>query len=289
MLPAEKIAITDIGVGSIGQANTNNQHGITCQQVNTCEQGDVTCKQDVRACEQAHTELPVASGSHVFATACNPASDVRVETKPFLSSFPQPPSYQLPDLCDMPQPLQGCTVNATTSVPIDPIVRNDVLWDEIFSTFPGAFEPTSTPQPVRCNIKHHVITSGPPVVSRVCRLSPERLAFLKQEIRQLLESGIVVPSSSPYASPIHIDPKQKPGDFRMVDDYRALNNVTQPDRYPLPYLADFVGIAQDCTIFRKLDSQGLSLETSTETRSAENCCYYPSGFVRVHKVALWYA
>ena len=98
-------------------------------------------------------------------------------------------------------------MNATTSAPIDPIVKNDVLPDEIFSTYPGAFEPTLTPQPVRCKIEHHIITSGPPVVSRVRRLSPERLAFVKKEIRQLLESGIVVPSSSPYASPIHIVPK----------------------------------------------------------------------------------
>ena len=253
VLPAEKTATTDIGVGSIGQAGANNQYGITRQHINTCEQGDVTCTQDVWACEQAITELPIASDSPVITTACNPASDVRVEAKPSLSSFPQPPSNHLPALCDMPQPLQSCTVHATTSAPIDPIVKNNVLRNEIFSTYPGAFEPTLTPQPVRCNIEHHVITSGPPVVSRVRRLSPERLAFVKKEIRHLLESGIVVPSSSPYASPIHIVPKQKPGDFRMVGDYRALNNVTQPDRYPLPYLADFVDIAQGCTIFSKLD------------------------------------
>ena len=61
MLTAEKTATTDIGVGGIGQTNTNNQYGITRQQVNTCEQCDVTCKQDIKACEQTHTELPVAS------------------------------------------------------------------------------------------------------------------------------------------------------------------------------------------------------------------------------------
>ena len=153
----------------------------------------------------------------------------------------------------MPQPLQSCTVNATTSTPIDPIVENDVLRDEILSKYSVAFESTSTPQPVRCSIEHHVITSGPPVVSRVRRLSHERLAFIKQEIQQLLASSIVVPSSLPYASPIHIVPKQKPGDFRMVDDYRALSNVLEPDRYPLPYLADFVDTAQGCTIFSTLD------------------------------------
>ena len=179
LLPAVKTATTDIGVGSVGQANTNIQYGITSQQINTCEQGDVTCKQDVRVCEQAHTELPVASDSSVITTACNPASDVRVEAKPSLSNFPQPPSNHLLALCNIPQPLQSCTVNATTSAPIDTIVKNDVLWDEIFSAYPGAFEPTPNLQPVCCNIEHHVITSGLPVVSRVCRLSPERLAFVK--------------------------------------------------------------------------------------------------------------
>ena len=39
----------------------------------------------------------------------------------------------------------------------------------------------------------------------------------------------------------------------MVGDYTAVNNVTQPDRYPLPYLVDFVDIAQGCTIFSKFD------------------------------------
>ena len=126
---------------------------------------------------------------------------MRVENKPSLSSFPQPPSNQLPALCDVSEPLQSCPVNATTSTTIDPIVENDALRDEILSTYPDAFESISTPQPVRCNIEHHVITSGPPVMSRVCRLSSERLAFVKLEIRQLLESGIVVPFSFAFCQP----------------------------------------------------------------------------------------
>ena len=73
VLPAEKNETTDIGVGDIGQANTNNQYGMTRQQINTCEQGDITCIQDVRACERTHTEQPAASDSQVVATACNPA------------------------------------------------------------------------------------------------------------------------------------------------------------------------------------------------------------------------
>ena len=45
---------------------------------------------------------------------------------------------------------------------------------------------------------------------------------------------------------------KKCDDFRMVGNSRALNNVTQnADCYPLPYIIDFVGIAQGCTIVSK--------------------------------------
>ena len=77
------------------------------------------------------------------------------------------------------------------------------------------------------NINHHIITSGPPVKFNLRRLSPEKLTFVKEEIAQLVRDGIITPSSSPYASPIHIVPKSQPGKFRMVGDYRALNTTTQ--------------------------------------------------------------
>ena len=167
MFPAKKTATINIGVGDIGQANTSNPYGITCQQVNTCE--------------QTHTELPVTLDSQVITATSNPVSDIRVETKPSLSSFPQSPSNQLSALCYVLQPLQSCTVNATTSTPIDPIIENDVLQNEILSACPGAFKPTYTPQPVGCDIEHHVITSGPLFVSRVRHLSLERLTFVKRD------------------------------------------------------------------------------------------------------------
>ena len=130
MPPAEKTTTTNVGVGGIGQANTNNQYGITRQQANTCEQGDVTCKQDVRVYEQTHTELPVLPDSQVITAASNPASDVRVKTNSSLSTFTQHPSNQLQATCDVPQPLQSCTVNATMSTTTNPIVENDVLRDK---------------------------------------------------------------------------------------------------------------------------------------------------------------
>ena len=49
---------------------------------------------------------------------------------------------------------------------------------------------------------------------------------------KLLSTGIIVPSSSPWASPIVPVPKPD-GQVRMCIDYRALNAVTESDVYPL--------------------------------------------------------
>ena len=110
----------------------------------------------------------------------------------------------------------------------------------MISDYADVFSSTINTNKVKHNVEHHIVTHGPPVKSRVRRLSPEKLAFVKKKINQLLGDGISSPSSSPYANAIHIVPKSEPGNFRMIGDYRALNVSTQPDRYPLPYLNQIV-------------------------------------------------
>lgn len=66
------------------------------------------------------------------------------------------------------------------------------------------------------------------------------------------KQGICRPSSSAWASELLLVPK-KDGSYRPCGDYRRLNHVTIPDRYPLPYLHDFTANFAGMVVFTKLD------------------------------------
>src|SRR5512133_1000431 len=78
------------------------------------------------------------------------------------------------------------------------------------------------------------------------------LVEIKKKIKELLDKGYIRPSSSPWVAPVLLVEK-KDGSLRMVVDYRALNEVTIKNKYPLPMINDLFDRLQGAKVFSKID------------------------------------
>ena len=108
------------------------------------------------------------------------------------------------------------------------------------------------------SIKHHIRTKDDiPIYTKNYRQPPTYKEEVNQQVNAMLEQGIIRPSSSPWSSPVHLVPKKmdKSGKqkWRMVIDYRKLNEKTINDKYPLPNIADILDKLGKSQYFSTLD------------------------------------
>ena len=97
-----------------------------------------------------------------------------------------------------------------------------------------------------------LIDGAKPQYRRSFRLSPAEYEEMKRQITEFLAKGWIVPSNSPWGSPLLFVPK-KDGGLRMVIDYRAVNKLTVRNAYPLPNIADLHDRLHGAAWFTALD------------------------------------
>ena len=68
----------------------------------------------------------------------------------------------------------------------------------------------------------------------------------------MLTTGLVVPSTSPFASPVLLIQK-KDGSWRFCVDYRRLNELTIKNRFPMPVMEEILEELAGSYYFTKLD------------------------------------
>ncbi len=104
------------------------------------------------------------------------------------------------------------------------------------------------PKPLR-GVVHHIDTgSAAPVFARPQPLDPEKYRITEEEFLALEKAGIIRHSNSPWVSLLHLVPK-KVRLWRPCGDYRRLNAVTIPNRYPLPNMQSLNDRMAGCTVF----------------------------------------
>jgi hypothetical protein len=78
------------------------------------------------------------------------------------------------------------------------------------------------------------------------------LVELKKQINELSEKGYIRPSTSPWAAPF-LFVEKKDDTRRMCIDYRAINDVTIKNKYPLPRIEDLFDQLRGASLFSKID------------------------------------
>jgi hypothetical protein len=79
--------------------------------------------------------------------------------------------------------------------------------------------------------------STAPIYKTPYKMATPELAELKEHIKEFLEKGFILPSSSLWGAPVIFVPK-KDGTQRLCVDYHAQNEVTIKNKYMLPRIDD---------------------------------------------------
>jgi hypothetical protein len=149
-----------------------------------------------------------------------------------------------------PEPKKGsCYQMTVDSSEADPL---EII--KVVSEFPDVFPKDLPGMPPERKVEFAIelLPGTAPIFKRAYRVSGPELVELKKQIDELSEKGYIRPSTSPWAAPV-LFVENKDGTRRMCIDYRALNEVTIKNKYPLPRIEDMFDQLRGASVFSKID------------------------------------
>ena len=143
-------------------------------------------------------------------------------------------------------PSEVGTVNQMKGLPLEDI--------KVVCEYPDVFPEDLPGMPPDRDIEFSIdlLPGTAPISQRPYRMDVKDLSELKKQIEELLAKGFIHPSSSPWGAPI-IFYYKKDGSRRMCVDYRALNDVTIKNKYPLPRIEDLFDQMRGAKVFSKIE------------------------------------
>ena len=121
--------------------------------------------------------------------------------------------------------------------------------DDVTRFYPACLKPPLDPAikvPFQLKPGHKVVARKP------YRLSPDKMEWARKKVDELLARNIIRPSTSRFATPIVLPPKEN-GELRFCMDYRAINQETDLDPFPFPIIDDLIAKFGGCLFFSKID------------------------------------
>ena len=134
----------------------------------------------------------------------------------------------------------------------DSFPAHESKYTKLLQKYPDLTAPIDYCKPVKHNIVHHLPTKGRPPNKKTRRIS-EKYQKIKHQIKEVVESGLLIPSNSEFRNPLHVVPKANNRELRLVGDKKVLNQMLTSDRYPLPNLRTAYELLYGSQYFATLD------------------------------------
>jgi hypothetical protein len=148
------------------------------------------------------------------------------------------------------------------SLPVDPNRRSaiyavkttDLAKILVVCEFPDVFpeELPGLPPDRDVEFAIELVPGTAPISRRPYRMPPNELAELKNQLQELLQKGLIRPSSSSWGC-LALFVTKKDKSLRMCVDYRPLNAVTIKNKYPLPRIDILFDQLAKAKVFSKID------------------------------------
>jgi hypothetical protein len=123
----------------------------------------------------------------------------------------------------------------------------------LVDSFASLFEPPSSLPPSRsCNHSIPLVPRAQPVFVRPYRYPPNLKDEIERQVKEMLEQGIIQPSTSSFASPVLLV-KKKDGSYRFCVDFRQLNALTTKSKFPMLVFDQLMDELAHSSWFSKLD------------------------------------
>lgn len=180
---------------------------------------------------------------------------------------------------------------------VNKLIRRDHLnqeecdsLDKIISEYADIFYTEGDKLTFTNHTKHSIpTTSETPINTKTYRFPHVHQKEVKSQVEKMLNENIIRHSTSPWSSPIWVVPKKTDASgkqkWRVVIDYRKLNDITIGDSYPLPNITDILDKLGHSIYFTTLDLASgfhqIELEPKDIPKTAFNTPYGHYEFLRM--------